>query len=346
MRMLLAAAALLLLTGTPVVVLPAAAASFDCAAASTAFEHAICDFPELSEADDRLAKTYATAIGGLSDPALEQLRQDQRAWLDYAQRACTPTAEPMRSGRYEQDDLYCLTDVFDSRSRDLEQSRMIGGIRFYPVSFFRALPDPYEAENLNSNWPVATHTLSLIQIDGDDALAQSFNQLVRQEGGADAFAEWSGAENESSDTSDSFFIEGLPGTNRITLVANTFWYGHGAAHGNYTITYRHYLAQEDRWLEASDMFTGKGWQKALLNMVVRAAEAEHGEALMLDDTQYIADSVADPTRWDLSSPYDLIIQFQPYEISGYAYGAPTVRISWQDLEPYLTENARRIRDGY
>lgn len=54
--------------------LPAAAASFDCAKAGTPFEHAICDSPELSAADDRLAKTYQTAIGGLSENALAAVR--------------------------------------------------------------------------------------------------------------------------------------------------------------------------------------------------------------------------------------------------------------------------------
>ncbi|RYE55851.1 MAG: hypothetical protein EOP20_09730, partial [Hyphomicrobiales bacterium] len=57
---------------------PSAAASFDCAKAATPFEHAICDDPALSVADERLTKTYQTAIGGLSEEALAALRGDQR----------------------------------------------------------------------------------------------------------------------------------------------------------------------------------------------------------------------------------------------------------------------------
>ena len=41
--------------------IPAMGASFDCAKAQTPFEHAICEAPELSRADEVLAKAFATA---------------------------------------------------------------------------------------------------------------------------------------------------------------------------------------------------------------------------------------------------------------------------------------------
>ncbi|HWV20706.1 MAG TPA: RsiV family protein, partial [Devosia sp.] len=91
-----------------------------------------------------------------------------------------------------------------------------------------------------------------------------------------------------------------------------------------------------------DIFTGKRWKAALLDLTVEALKAEHGDELMLDDTQYIAGAVIDPERWDLSDPYSLIVQFQPYEVSYYAYGAPTARIPWSKLQDYLAEDA----DGY
>src|SRR5687768_13630260 len=53
---------------------PTLAASFDCTKASTPFENAICENEDLSEADKRLARTYATASGGLSELALGVLR--------------------------------------------------------------------------------------------------------------------------------------------------------------------------------------------------------------------------------------------------------------------------------
>jgi len=332
--------------------LPAVAASFDCAKAGTPFERAICADADLSKADEQLAKTYATAIGGLSEQALDDIRASQREWLDYAQRACTRDARPLASGDYDERGLLCLRDLFNSRSRVLETSRMMDGIRFYPLARFAAQPDPYELDNPQSNWPVARHELAMVQIDGDEGFAHAFNDLVRAEGEliSTMFAPQGEPdvmeEDASSDTTNAIVVDEIAGNNRISLLVNTYWYGHGAAHGNYSISFRHYLKEEGRLLEARDLFAGKGWQKALLALVVEAAEAEHGDNLMLDDTSYIADSVIDPSRWNLSDPYGLVIQFQPYEISAYAYGAPTARVSWEALEPYLAETADKARFGY
>lgn len=339
----------LLLTGF----LPQAAlgASFDCAKAATPFEHAICDNADLSAADERLARTYATAIGGLSETALDELRGDQREWLDYAQRACTRDAEPMVSGSYDERGLFCLNDLFDSRSRVLETSRMMDGMRVYPSAHYAALPDPYEADNPESNWPVAQHELALVQIDGDEGYMHAFNDLVRAEGEviAAGFGEQGGPEtmqeDASSDSTNTITLDEIAG-NRLSLAVNTYWYGHGAAHGNYTISYQHFLKEEGRWLRAEDIFAGKGWQKKLAALVTAAAEAEHGDALWPDSLGDLTEVVTDPTRWNLSDPYGLVVQFQPYEISAYAYGAPTARVSWDALEPILAETADKYRYGY
>lgn len=331
---------------------PAAAASFDCAKAATPFEHAICDDPTLSAADDRLTKTYQTAIGGLSPAALEQLRADQRGWLTHARRACTRDARPLTSGLYDERGVSCLVDLFVSRARVLENSRMIEGLRVYPVGLYSAMPDPNEADNPDSYWPLAQHELSFVQIDANESFAHAFNDTIRAEAGRlsgvfdteDDPAE--GSDLDTSDTTNSITLKELAGEARITLSVSTYWYGHGAAHGNWTISYLHYLREEGRLMEARDFFTGKGWSKALLRLAVTALEAEHGDNLMLDDPKYIADVVIDPTRWDLSDPYGLIIQFQPYEVSAYAYGAPTARIAWDDLADYLSETADTIRYGF
>ncbi|MGN6085867.1 lysozyme inhibitor LprI family protein [Trinickia sp.] len=58
----------------------ASAASFDCAAARTPIEHAICDDAQLSALDSELAAAYQSAMKGQGDAA-EQLRAQQRAWL-------------------------------------------------------------------------------------------------------------------------------------------------------------------------------------------------------------------------------------------------------------------------
>ena len=328
------------------------AASFDCAKAHGPFEQAICTNPELSAADERLARTYETAIGGLSKPALSALRADQRTWLAYAQRACTPEGKALEGGAYSEQGIACLVEVFGRRSAVLETSRMMDGRRVYPLSRYGAAPDPEEAGNPDSYWPVAKHEMSYVQIDGTAPADARFNAFVLAEAermsslmDPDKASEI-GAEDRSSDTVNSIVVKELAGGNRISLKQDGYWFGHGAAHGNYGVRYVHYLVDEDRALTASDLFAGKGWEKALLELTMAALKADLGDWLMLDDPQDLADVVTDPARWDLSDNYDLVIQFQPYEVAAYAYGAPVARISWAALEPYLAEGADAIRYGF
>ena len=332
--------------------LPAAAASFDCARAATPFEHAICDIPELSAADDRLAKSFAFATGGLSKESVVQMRSDQRDWLDYAQRACTDDAEPLASGSYSDIGGSCLVERFDSRSRALEQSRMIDGHRFFVMSLYGALPDPNEAGNPDSYWKVASHELVLPQLDADDPLAEAFNQYVAEvavnqsdimslSGSGDI-----GDLDPSADASVNITVKELGGNNRITLTVESYWYGHGAAHGNWGISYQHYLTAEDRGLIASDMFAGDDWAGTLVEAAWAQLQAEHAEWLQVESAGDIAEIVVEPTRWDLSSAYGLIIQFQPYEVSAYAYGAPTITIPWAKLDAIKAETQDQVRYGW
>lgn len=327
---------------------PALAASFDCAKAATPFEHAICDDPELSADDEVLAKSYATAIGGLSEAALGGMRSDQRAWLDFARRACTLEAKPIETGRYDESGVQCLRNLFSARSGVLEQSRMISGQRFFLKSQFRALPDLDAVEDAQPSWLVGQHELNYVQLDAEAGFAQDFNAFVEAEALALAGLSGTGdgediAQSGSSDQSTGIFVDDVAGTRRITLALETYWYGHGAAHGNWARTYLHYLPKANRALVAEDVFAGSEWQAALLDLAVEALETEHGDALMLDNKQDIAQAVIDPARWDLSDPYALVLQFQPYEVSAYAYGAPSARISWEKLAPYLDESGNYYR---
>lgn len=333
-------------------VLPAAAASFDCAKASSPLEKAICGDESLSSADEQLVASYQTAIGGLSKDGAEALRADQRRWHDYVQRACSPDAEPIGTRSFDEIGVSCLANMFSDRSYILETSRMIEGRRFYPQGVWDALPDPYEADNPDSLWRVATHQVSYPQLDSATSYTAAFNEWARNV--ANSFGSVDAGDNPDADdaepdsSSDTVFnlkVSELAGDTRITLEQTTSWYGHGAAHGNYGISYRHYLIGEDRELIAKDIFAGKAWPKALLDLTVEALNAQHGEALMFEPED-IASIVTDPTRWILSDPYDLIVQFSPYEVSSYAYGSPTARIKWEALQPYLADRTNSVRYGY
>lgn len=327
--------------------LPAQAASFDCSKATTPFETAICESEELSLADERLAKTYATASGGLGKAALGELRASQHSWLEHAQRACTRTAEPLTSGSYDERGLGCLLDLFNSRSTVLETSRMIDGRRVFPLARYDALVDSYEQENPDSNWPVAIHSLSFPQIDGGEG-AEAFNAWARELAGEMSSLDGEGGSDESSDSTVSLELDAPLTPRRLSLSADTYWYGHGAAHGNYALTHHHYLVDQERAMVAEDLFAGEGWQQTLLEATVAALRAEHGDNLMLgdDEVEGLLPVVTDPTRWDITDDYALLVQFQPYEVAAYAYGAPVARVPWTALEAIMAEGAEGIRYGY
>jgi uncharacterized protein YecT (DUF1311 family) len=318
---------------------PAAAASFDCSKASSAYERAICEFPTLSSEDEVLAKAYATAIGGLSKPAAEEMRVNQRAWLEYAERACTDTAEPLE-GDYTEDQVNCLHSNLYNRVRLLEQSRMENGLRFYLAEEFRVF-----ADTTGDSWvKVATKQYSSPRIDGDDELAEAFNAFAAEAMDSRLVpATGEGEVGIDDEISDILFEEKVTtvNTGRITLEASDWWYGHGAAHGNYVITYRHFLIDEKRALEAADVFGMTDWAQPLANLTLAALAAKLGEDMWEDLEDDIPDWVADPSRWDFSED-GLIIRFQPYEVTAYAAGAPTVTIPWMDIDAYLAPGARDL----
>lgn len=345
LRVLAAFAALALPAG------PAMAASFDCAKAATPFEHAICDAPQLSRADEILSKAFATATGGLSGQSVSMMRQDQRNWLDFAQRVCTDDAQPLTQGRYDEEGASCLLDKFNGRVDALEQSRMLGGHRFLIKSVYGAVPDPDEAGNPDSYWKVGSYESVLPLLDADDPLAEKFNAFVLEQANAAADALASGEEGDLSgldgraDNAANIDVKQVVGTKRISMVQTSYSYPHGAAHGGTMITYLHYLADQERGLVASDIFAAAGWEKTLVDLAWAQLQVEHKDWLQIDSPDDIAKIVVDPARWEFSDDYGLVIQFNQYEISAYAYGAPTITIGWDKLGDITAETQSAILYG-
>lgn len=306
------------------------AASFDCKKATTPFEVAICTNPDLSKADDVLAVSYATAAGGLSKAALADLQKSQRGWLDYAQRSCTDDAE-LPTSKYPEDKVNCLVSELTNRSSRLEQSRMWGGLRVYTVESYSVIPDKTaEADAWNK---VATREVSAPRVDGASAEATAFNAFIAAEG-----PKLEGEQDETSDVSIRATIEEVTPT-RISVSINNWWYGHGAAHGNYDISYLHFLRSENCALVASDVFDKPGWEDKLGELVLAKLD-ETIEGGIWEESRDDAPKVAaDPSRWSFSGE-GMIIQYQPYEVTAYAAGAPTVTIPWAQLTDYLAEGAK------
>jgi len=310
---------------------PSAAQSFDCEAAGSPFEELICDTPRLSQLDERLDVAYRTAIAALSNDALETLRDGQREWLAQAQ-SCLD-----REQSFAGDPAQCVTNAYTSRIAALGQSRMAGEYRFYTVSAYANAPDPDYADEPGSAWSVATHEAYAPLIDGDDDVANVLNAEVERLVGYSPAVDGITADDTSSSTQIAISIQ-KANNRRVTLEINDWWYGHGAAHGNYVITYLHVLSNPARILTATDVFDDKGWEQGLAEAALEALTAQHGDDLWDLTTDDILEIVSDPARWDFSDR-GLIIRFQPYEVSAYAYGAPTIDINWSELESWTTDEA-------
>lgn len=303
----------------------AEAASFDCARASTPFEQAICDFPDLSDADETLAIAWQTAIGGLSKPALAEMQASQKAWLDFAERSCSPTAEALVDPVTEEQ-AQCLAGQFRQRIARLEQSRMQSGLRLFIADRYEVIPDTTaEPDAWNK---VATFEAGMPLIDGDAELAAAFAAFIEASTPA-----LSGDIDETVDTSRLTVVTHVT-RSRISVTVNDYWYGHGAAHGNYTIAYAHFLREPMRALETGDIFEGNGWQEELGRLALAELDASVDGGIWDDVRADVPTIAADPRRWQLSEA-GLQITFQPYEVAAYALGAPEVLVPWAQLTTYL-----------
>ena len=342
-RFVLALLALLCLTPF------AQAASFDCSKAATSFEKAICSHPDLSAKDEVLAQAYATALGGLSADAAASVKADQHGWLDYASRICSDDGQPI-STLYTDDQATCLGGEFASRTSELEASRMQGGYRFYPVEKFLVEKDP--DSDTNSYNKVATKHFLTVKIDRADAFAAAFNAMTEQlrldndaQMGEDAPLFDKAGNLAKGDTSADIDVSTTVkevNSSRIMLETDTYWYGHGAAHGNYGTTYSHFLIAEARPLEASDVFKAKGWQKQFTALVIKQAEADLGDEYQGDDSSGdLGKVIVDPSRWDFTDA-GISVHFNPYEVAAYARGEVDVMVSWNDLADLVTDTAQNL----
>lgn len=324
-----------LLTGLGLVLVAssvAQAASFDCKKATTPFEIAICSNPELSKADDTLSIAYQTAIGGLSKPALADVQKGQRAWLDYAQKACTDDAA-LPKGKYPDEQINCLISTVTSRATRLEGSRMWGGLRFYTVEDYAVIPDTTATPDAWNK--VATREVSSPRIDGDSEEAIAFNSFIEERG-----PKVSGGQDETSDVAVTATIDAVT-SSLITVAVNDYWYGHGAAHGNYGITYLHFLRGEQRALDASDVFAGEGWESRLGELALAKLDETIEGGIWEESREEAGKAAADPSRWTFTSE-GLVIQYQPYEVTAYAYGAPTITVPWTQLVDFLKPDAQSL----
>jgi hypothetical protein len=205
---------------------------------------------------------------------------------------------------------------------------MQGDWRVYPKTSYSLVDDP----DPDAYQGVATKEISSPRIDEDSAIANAFNALM-DEADAAAKPDPKGEDYLTSDTMVTTTIASVA-SRRISLTSDSYWMGHGAAHGNYAITYAHYLTAKGRILAADDLFTGKGWEAALGKLALDELDRTIDGGIWDESRADVPKAAADPSRWNFTDR-GLEITFQPYEVTAYAAGAPTVTIGWDKLNDYL-----------
>jgi uncharacterized protein YecT (DUF1311 family) len=318
--------------------LPAAqAASFDCTKAETPIEKAICADPALSHADDVMALAYVGAISGLTEEAEIVMRKGQGDWLAFTDTVCSDQSLPGEdSAALER--AQCLQRLYDARLKVLEQSRMAGGMRFFTADTYKTVPDPD-----GGGFKLGHKVVSSLRIDGNDSLADAFNAYMRQvtDDYTGVYTDFAGTQQDDSvSNEDNDFLMVLDSVNagRISVALGLEWYGHGAAHANSSLGNFHFLTEEERPLEATDIFEGKQWAPALAALVAERASADLRGGEITYDADSMMQLATDPQRWSFTRA-GLTVQFQDQEVTP---GSPAVSVAWGPLRDYLAADADAI----
>ncbi len=152
-------------------------ASFDCKAATTPAEKAVCASPDLGEADKRMAAAYRRALRPLSSRAAEMMRVDQRRWLGWLATVCKAdgTAD-------EQKLAYCMIGAYRAREEDLAaavRTRPEGV--FFTRSVFLAYAEDNQPSPSGTEFPGSGIVRARwLQIDKDDENWPAWNAAMER----------------------------------------------------------------------------------------------------------------------------------------------------------------------
>jgi len=314
------------------------AASFDCKAAKSPTERAICGSPGLSTLDERLAADYERALHALSAAGAAQLKESQRGWLRFAARVCAPRATRRNGEQVAQ----CLAHEYDRRRDQLA----LAGVRVGPYLFNRI--DYYSATHVGPHDDgagtyagFATDHVAFAQIDAPaTAATAAWNAAQRVEApaadpGDDRAA--STSDDDPATDNDTDFELGCVGPRFISLAKKTAYFEHGAAHGGYDHEVRNVVfAPGMRKMTAGDVFTpNSGWATRLptlfWNVYAQGRDAADGPATI---KLAIQESAANPERW-LLTPVGLQISFDADEAGCRACNPGPLTVPWSTLKPML-----------
>lgn len=303
------------------------AASFDCKAAKSATEKAICGSPKLSALDEQLARDYARALHALSPAGAGRLKESQRSWLRFATQVCTPRKGAKPDGTIAE----CLEPEFKERLGQLAQV----GLRLGPYVFNRI--DFYAAgrsRNEDGNRPgFTTDHVAFPQIDSPVTPATTaWNASQRKDAPGEMNDSTDAADSGEDDDTDYAF--GCVSERFISLQVNGQEYIHGTPHGSYDHEVRNaLLVPAMRKMGANDFFAaGAPWKARLPALFVAAwlRNGDGGDALP-SAREAVQAAAVDPQRW-LITPEGLQIEFNEGEAGCHSCDPGAITVSWAALK--------------
>ena len=307
------------------------AASFDCKAAKTPTEKAICGSPKLSALDEKLAQDYERALHALSPAGAAQLKASQRSWLRFATQVCVP-GKPAGKGETASE---CLQAEFAHRLDQLAQA----GLRIGPYVFNRV--DYYAAarthdDDTGAHGGFVTQHVAFPQIDAPIIPATTAWNAAQRKDDPGPISPADSADGAAEDD-DTDYTLGCVGDRFISMQDDGSEYNHGTPHGNYDHTVHNaLLAPAMRKMTASDLFAaGTPWKTKLpalfWGIYKKDADADND---MQSTGDAVKESAANPDRW-LLTPAGLQISFDVGETACYACNPGPITVPWATLKPML-----------
>ena len=314
------------------------AASFDCKAAKSPTERAICASPNLSALDEQLAREYDRASHALSPSGAAQLKASQRDWLHFASRVCAPSAA-RRNGEAP---ATCLEHEYTQRLGQLAQAGVrIGPYVFNRVDFQSASHVGAHDDGTGNHAGFQTDHVAYAQIDAPVTEATTaWNAAQRAEPPSPEADSQAVAHDDDKDPAmdnDVDFELGCATPRFISLSKKTAYFQHGSAHGGYDHEVRNVVfAPGMRKMTASDVFApDSGWTTRLPPLFWKVYTQGHEAADEVPSIkQAVLESAANPDRW-LLTPAGLQISFDADEAGCYACNPGPLTVPWSTLKPML-----------
>jgi len=297
--------------------------SFDCAAARTDVETAICADRQAATADRRMAATYQATLAAAPAAFGPALRETQRSFLDYLAVLCR---------RPDGIDADCLRYAMDARSIDLRDRavRRDGeSRRLVQLITYAALPyRPPARRRADANDYAAPQRLVILDQIGEPATEaeRHWNQLAREKLAAfvagHAFtASDAGVKQYSlriAVTAPGFIEAGLSSRGDPHLGVDEPW---------------HWLLAADRPLRPDDLFDNPAKAFDAIARLVRAdmliSAAENPDEKPVPSLARTRRAVANLANWVIGQGE------LPITVDGQPFTAHGATLNWSQLGPLL-----------